>query len=75
MPQSSFDTSVQRAESMRSLARNLDLKYRNEQSHITVSIGLAAFPGHGQTVETLLRSAEAALKRAVSIGDCVVAAN
>jgi diguanylate cyclase (GGDEF)-like protein/PAS domain S-box-containing protein len=75
MPQSSFDTSVQRAESMRALARNLDLKYHNGISPITASIGLAAFPGHGQTVEMLLRSAEAALKRAVSAGDCVVAAN
>ena len=75
MPQSSFETSRQRAESMRSLARNLEIKYRNGSGHITASFGLAAFPGHGQTVETLLRSAEAALNRASMGGDCVVAAN
>ncbi len=75
MPQSGFDTSIQRAENMRALARNLDGKYRNETGHITVSIGLAAFPGHGQTVDMLLSSAEAALKRAIAGGDCVVAAS
>jgi diguanylate cyclase (GGDEF)-like protein/PAS domain S-box-containing protein len=75
MPQSSFETSHQRAESMRSLARHLEIKYRNGSSQITASFGLAAFPGHGQTVETLLRSAEAALNRAAVGGDCVVAAN
>jgi diguanylate cyclase (GGDEF)-like protein/PAS domain S-box-containing protein len=75
MPQSSFETSIQRAESMRALARNLEIKYRNEISYMTASIGLAAFPGHGQTVDMLLQSAEAALKRAVAEGNCVVAAN
>jgi diguanylate cyclase (GGDEF)-like protein/PAS domain S-box-containing protein len=75
MPQSSFEISIQRAESMRALARNLEIRYRNGSGHITVSVGLAGFPGHGQTVETLLRSAEAALHRAVASGDCVVTAN
>jgi diguanylate cyclase (GGDEF)-like protein/PAS domain S-box-containing protein len=75
MPQSSFETTIQRAENIRALARNLEIKYRNVSGRITVSIGLAGFPGHGQTVETLLRSAEAALHRAVANGDCVVAAN
>jgi diguanylate cyclase (GGDEF)-like protein/PAS domain S-box-containing protein len=75
MPQSSFDTSRQRAESMRALARTLEIKYRNKSGHITVSIGLASFPGHGQTVDALLRSAESALNRAMSSGDCVVAAS
>jgi diguanylate cyclase (GGDEF)-like protein/PAS domain S-box-containing protein len=75
MPHSSFETSRQRAESMRSLTRNLEIKYRNGAGHITASFGLAAFPGHGQTVETLLRSAEAALHRAAVGGDSVVVAN
>jgi diguanylate cyclase (GGDEF)-like protein len=75
MPQSSFETSIQRAENMRALARNLEIKYRNETSYMTASIGLAVFPGHGQTVDMLLQSAEAALKRAVAEGNCVIAAN
>ncbi len=75
LPQSSFETGLQRAESLRSLARDLEIRYRNGSGHITISIGLAGFPGHGRTVKTLLRSAEAALHRALAAGDCVVAAS
>ena len=74
---SSFEISQARAESLCDLSRALEILYQNEQAgHITASVGLAVFPGHGQTVETLLRSAEAALNRARgSGGDCVVVAN
>jgi diguanylate cyclase (GGDEF)-like protein/PAS domain S-box-containing protein len=77
LPQSSFDAGRQRAENLRLLIRNLEIKYRNEPpGHITVSLGLAIYPGHGQTVESLLRAAKAALHRAENGGgDCVVVAN
>ncbi len=76
LPQSGFEVSEQRAESLRELARTLEVRYRGERvGHVTVSIGLSVFPGHGQTAEILLRSAEAALNRAKSSGgDCVVVA-
>jgi diguanylate cyclase (GGDEF)-like protein len=77
LPQSTFAVSQQRAENLRELARTLEIKYRGERvGHVTVSVGLAVFPDHGQTVENLLRSAEAALNRAKSCGgDCVIVAN
>ncbi len=69
LPQSTFEVARQRSESLRELARTLDIKHRGERvGHVTVSIGLAVFPDHGQTSETLLRSAEAALNRAKSGG-------
>jgi diguanylate cyclase (GGDEF)-like protein/PAS domain S-box-containing protein len=77
LPQSSLEVSQKRAESLRELVRTLEIK--NQSTHmglLTASVGLAVFPGHGQTVETLLRSAEAALNRARgSGGDCVIVAN
>ncbi len=77
LPQSGYETSRQRAESLCNLARNLEVKYQSAQvGRISASVGLAVFPGHGQTVETLLRSAEAALTRAKnSGGDCIVVAS
>jgi diguanylate cyclase (GGDEF)-like protein/PAS domain S-box-containing protein len=77
LPQSSFEISRQRAESLRDLARSLQIKNQSERDiNITLSVGLAVFPGHGQTVESLLRSTEAALNRAKSSGgDIVVVAS
>jgi diguanylate cyclase (GGDEF)-like protein/PAS domain S-box-containing protein len=76
LPQCGYEVGLKRADSLRDLARTLEVKYQSEQvGQITVSIGLAVYPDHGQTVETLLRSAEAALNRARnSGGDCVVVA-
>jgi diguanylate cyclase (GGDEF)-like protein/PAS domain S-box-containing protein len=77
LPQSNYEASRKRATVLCDLARTLEVKHQNEHvSHVSASVGLAVFPGHGQTVEALLRSAEAALNRARSSGgDCVVGAN
>jgi diguanylate cyclase (GGDEF)-like protein/PAS domain S-box-containing protein len=77
LPQGSNEIGRQRAESLCSLARNLEVKYQGAPvGHISASVGLAVFPGHGQTVEALMRSAEAALNRAkTSGGDCIVVAS
>ena len=77
LPQGGFDACCQRANNLCDIARALEVKYQGKQvGHITTSVGLAVFPGHGQTVENLLRSAEAALSRAKnSGGDSVVAAS
>lgn len=76
LPQSDLDIGRKRAETLCGLVRTLEVKYQSTQvGHITGSFGLAVFPGHGQTVENLLRSAEAALSRAKSAGgDSVVVA-
>jgi diguanylate cyclase (GGDEF)-like protein/PAS domain S-box-containing protein len=76
LPQCGYEVGWRRAENLRDLARTLEVKCQSEQvGQITVSVGLAVYPEHGQTLETLLRSAEAALNRAKnSGGDCVVVA-
>ncbi len=56
----------------------MDLQYPGvrEGEKITVSIGMAIYPDHGQTAESLLRSAEAAVGRArAGGGDAVVVAS
>ena len=77
LPQGSFEVIRQRAESLRELIGTSEWNVSNGKGlRTTVSIGLAVFPGHGQTVEGLLRSAEAALNRARSSGgNIVVVAN
>jgi diguanylate cyclase (GGDEF)-like protein len=76
LPHSGYDVSRQRADSICDLIRTLEVKHQNEQvGHSSASIGLAVFPGHGQTVEAILRSAEAALNRAKNNGGgCVIVA-
>ena len=77
LPHSGYEGGRQRADSICALARSLEVKHQSAQfGHISASVGLAVFPGHGQTVENLLRSAEAALNRAKhSGGNCVVVAS
>jgi diguanylate cyclase (GGDEF)-like protein/PAS domain S-box-containing protein len=77
LPQSSYEAGQMRAHTLCNLARALEVKYKGEEvGFISVSAGLSIFPDHGQTVESLLRSAEAALARARGVGgNCVVAAS
>jgi diguanylate cyclase (GGDEF)-like protein/PAS domain S-box-containing protein len=69
LPQTSYEISLQRAETLLGLIRTLEIKSPTESAiHISASVGLAVYPGNGQTVETLLRSTEAALNRAKNSG-------
>lgn len=77
LPSAGLEVGRKRSDSLRKL---IALSEQNgstkPDSKVTVSIGLAVFPEHGQTVEGLLRSAEAALNRAKSEGgNRVVVAN
>ena len=40
------------------------------QAHVGASIGLSSFPRHGQTIETLLQAADAAMYRVKAEGRC-----
>jgi diguanylate cyclase (GGDEF)-like protein/PAS domain S-box-containing protein len=77
LPQSGYETGQARAQSLCHLAQTLEAKHAGELVHyISASAGLAVFPGHGQTVDSLLCSAEAALARARGAGgNCVVSAS
>jgi diguanylate cyclase (GGDEF)-like protein/PAS domain S-box-containing protein len=78
LPHSGRDVGRRRAETLRDLVRGMDVQYpgAREGDRVSASVGMALFPDHGQTVEALLRSAEAAVGRARSGGgDSVVVAS
>ncbi len=69
LPNAGYEVSRKRAEILLDQVRGLEVKNQSEfVGRISASVGLAVFPENGQTVEALLRSAEAALSRARSGG-------
>ncbi len=65
MPDASLEAARQRAEQLRQEAGDLRAQ-EGDQFHggITLSLGVAIYPQHGRTIETVLRAADAALYRA-----------
>jgi diguanylate cyclase (GGDEF)-like protein len=61
LPGATLEITSQRAEKLRQEIQQLKAPYGK---HITVSIGVAVFPAHGETKETLLKAADFALYRA-----------
>jgi diguanylate cyclase (GGDEF)-like protein len=52
----------QRAENIRKAVQELRLKYEDHDlSGITISLGVAAYPDHGTTPDSLIRAADQAL--------------
>jgi diguanylate cyclase (GGDEF)-like protein len=67
--ESILDGSYQRARSIRDGINNLEFHYMDEiLGNIDVSIGVACYPEHGDTVDTLLNCAETALQKAKKSG-------
>jgi diguanylate cyclase (GGDEF)-like protein len=62
MPDASLEAAQQRAEYLRQAVKKLQVQH-DGQSHegITVSLGVAAYPEHGRTQDSVLRAADAAL--------------
>jgi diguanylate cyclase (GGDEF)-like protein len=75
LPQCTYEIGRLRAENLRKLLKTLEIKNNAGMTmHVSASIGLATFPDHGQTIESLMSAVEAAASRAKSNGgDCVVA--
>ena len=73
---SSIDAACKRAELLREDLKQLTVRHAGQVlGRVTVSIGVSAFPGHGTTVEELVRAADKALYRAKEEGrDRVVVA-
>jgi diguanylate cyclase (GGDEF)-like protein len=73
----SIDAACKRAELLREGLKQLTVRHAGQVlGRITVSIGVSAFPGHGATVEELVRAADKALYRAKEEGrDRVVVAD
>jgi diguanylate cyclase (GGDEF)-like protein len=76
LPEASMQIATQRAENIRKAVHQLKLNYEDHKlSGITISLGVAAFPDHGVTPDTLIRAADQALYDAKYRGrDRVVAA-
>ncbi|HEX8948151.1 MAG TPA: GGDEF domain-containing protein, partial [Dissulfurispiraceae bacterium] len=76
LPETSPDITMQRAEKLRSDVRHLYVTHKGQElGPVTLSLGVAGFPLHGLTAETVLRAADSALYRAKAEGrDRVIAA-
>jgi diguanylate cyclase (GGDEF)-like protein/PAS domain S-box-containing protein len=69
MPDASLDAAQQRAEQLREHAKELRVRDASEIIEgITLSVGVAIYPQHGRTKESVLRAADAALYRAKQEG-------
>ena len=68
-PEAALGALQQRAEELRETAKQIHaLDSDKSSAGITLSLGVASFPEHGSTVETLLQAADAALYRAKAGG-------
>lgn len=76
LPDAALDVTVQRAEQLRETYKHLDVLHQGRSLRIgTLSLGVADFPQHGSTVESILRAADMALFQAKADGrDRVVVA-
>jgi len=65
LPEASLVIAYQRAERILDTVRHMQIKHRGQVlGAITVSLGVAAFPKHGETPEALIRAADQALYQA-----------
>ena len=65
LPEASLEAAQRRAEQLRQAVRQLKLQYNGQPLNpVTISLGIACFPQHGLTSESLIRAADAALYRA-----------
>ena len=77
LPEASLETTYERADEVRRLVHGLHLEHHGQSlGGITISLGVAVYPQHGEDPEALLRAADKALYQAKAAGrDRVVAAN
>jgi len=57
-----------RAEGLRASVESLRVSYEYRELRATVSVGVAAYPAHGNTTDIVLRAADAALYAAKAAG-------
>jgi diguanylate cyclase (GGDEF)-like protein/PAS domain S-box-containing protein len=69
LPEASIEIARERAENLRERVKELRVEHRGlPLGSVTLSFGVAVYPGHGVTAEELFRSADAALYRAKAAG-------
>jgi diguanylate cyclase (GGDEF)-like protein len=76
LPEATLEDTHRRAEQLRHNIKHLRVNYQNQQLPvITLSLGVASFPQHGDVSEAIIRSADDALYCAKAHGrDCVMVA-
>src|SRR5262249_24898853 len=76
LPEASLDDAAKRATKLCSETRKIAIYYHDQSlKTVTLSIGIAAFPEHGDSAEELIRAADDALYRSKAEGrDRVTAA-
>ena len=69
LPDATLDSARQRAENIRTLVKNLDLRFHDQPlGTITASLGIASFPVHAAGTDALIQAADEALYEAKSTG-------
>ena len=69
LPESSAENAAIRGNALREEIKRLEIKYKNHTlGRITLSIGVACFPEHGQTSEELVKAADQCLYQSKSAG-------
>jgi len=69
LPETSLDDSTAKAETLRQKIENeLKISYQGDTLSITISVGVAAFPEHGQTTDDVINASDRALYKAKSEG-------
>ncbi len=72
LPQASLDITFSRAETLRDLVKQMKITKNDEHYSVTISAGVAAFPDHGKTVDSLINSVDDALLKAKKQHNCIV---
>jgi diguanylate cyclase (GGDEF)-like protein len=62
------EVAFERAEQLRLAIGDLRVPYEQHELHVTISAGVAAFPGHGATFEQVIHAADQALYAAKAAG-------
>lgn len=75
-PETDLDSAIERAEGLRRIVSEMRVRNRGEAlREITLSIGVATYPLHAETLEEVMRAADRALYEAKHRGrNCVVSA-
>ncbi len=68
MPTMPLISAQERAEALRQAVGNLEVPFGDFRLRATLSIGIAAYPGHGTSADELIRHADTALYRAKRLG-------
>ncbi len=74
LPETTLETTIHRAEELRLRVKQLGVHKGEITKKVSISVGVAALPDHGNEVADLIRSVDAALLKAKERHDCIAVA-